>query len=104
MTKESRVLENDPWLQNKPLVESKIQESTDEALTEEDYWENFSLTVTQDIQTETEEGHNPAEPTLGNIPTNNQHEVDYDSLDQNINLANQSNLFNWDSVSFWNRD
>ena len=47
MTKESRVLEN------KPLVESKIQESTADALTEEDYWENFSLTVTQDIQTKT---------------------------------------------------
>ena len=40
MTKESKVLENDPWLKNKPLVESKIQESTADALTEEDYWDS----------------------------------------------------------------
>ena len=57
--------------------------------TEEDYWENVSLIVTQDIQIETDDGQNPAEPTLGNLPTNNPNEVDYDNLDQNINLANQ---------------
>ena len=72
--------------------------------TEEDYWENVSLIVTKDIQIETDDGQNTAEPTLGNLPTNNPNEVDYDNLDQNINLANQSNLFDWDNDSFWNRD
>ena len=39
--------------------------------TEEDYWENVSLIVTQDIQIETDDGQNPTQLTLGNFPTNN---------------------------------
>ena len=80
---------------------------------EEDFWEDISLIVTQDNQheTDTEQSEITTEQTAPTVKTNEENpttkgpnEVSYEDLDQNSNLANQSNFFDWSNDSFWNRD